>query len=169
MIGFESEKKEYFKEDKYKNCLLKKLTEFKQAFESSALSGKVDEMMAELKKIRPEQVMNESHFGHILGQLNVEAAYVVRLKKLREKAAFTGSEEDCRKVRGCEQTVDEVEKAISGYIDLCLSNKDYFYAELSSKDGYFAEKELNPGSNIRIEGLNAKEFVMVSKDILEEK
>lgn len=169
MSTIETGRIEKFAGDKYKNCLLRKLTEFKIAFNDSEMNEKVARLETELHKIRSEQIMDFSHFGHIIGQLNGESGYTVRLAKLKERAAVSGSQEDLLRVKGCEQQVEETREAIKDYIDLCLANKDYFYGEISSQQGYFEGKNIIPNSEKEVETLNCKEFVLLSKELLEEK
>ncbi|MDQ1284183.1 MAG: hypothetical protein QG620_531 [Patescibacteria group bacterium] len=169
MNSFEIKKAERFEGDKYKNCILRKMEEFKVAFKDDDIRKSVDDIIKEIRKLEPQHIMNESHFGHIIGQLNIESAYAVRLEKLKERAKISKSKEDELRARGCEQLVQEVRASILEYIELCLDNKDYFYGEIAEEGGYFGDKNIIIDSDKKIEGLNAKEFVLASKDIFEEK
>lgn len=170
MFDIETEKKEYFKGEKYQDCLIKKLSEFKVAYsDNNEIIDLSNRMIEALKKLFPQQIMNESHFGHIIGQLNIESGFTLRLKKLKEKALETRLPEDQLNVKRCEERISETKAAVYDYINLCLKNKDYFYSEVSSKEGYFGEKTIHPESEEKIEGLNAKEFVILSRDYFEEK
>ena len=146
-----------------KACLEYKLREINRAFhDRPKVLERVIAMQAELKKIRPQQVAADSHFAHILGQLNTKLGFVPRLEKQKERGEW-------EKAMNCEKVVKQAENSIIAYMDLCLDKKkDYFYGELSSHEGYWDDKTINDQGKI-IQQLNADEFIQISAELLEEK
>lgn len=122
--------------------------------------GRVSAMRAALERLEPERVTPDSHFAHILGQLNTELGFVPRLARHKAK-------EDWEKARRCEKIVDQTEDSVITYIDLCLSDgKGFLLGELSSPEGYWKEKGINDKVK-KIQELNANEFVQLSAELLE--
>lgn len=146
-----------------KACLEYKLREIIRAFhDRPKVLERVIEMQKELKKIRSEQVAADSHFAHILGQLNTKLGFVPRYEKQKERGEW-------EKAINCEKIVKQTEESIITYMNLCLrKEKDYFYGEISSRDGYWDEKTINKQGK-KIQELNADEFVQISAELLEEK
>lgn len=114
-----------------------------------------------LEKAKPEQIKHNSHFCHILGQLDVELGYAPRLRKYKQI-------NDLERIRSCKERLKETSESVKSYLDLNLNNQDYFYGEISSERGYFGDRKLE-GSDKRIESLNADEFISISRDRLSSK
>lgn len=113
----------------------------------------------QLRISQPENVSKESHFGHIIGQLNSQLGYIPRMKNQITKG-------DWEKAEGCSRFILQALDSIGAYLELCSQNKDFFDAELASHEGYWKEKTIGE-KNVAIEGLNAPEFVQLSQEMLD--
>ena len=160
-----------------KECLEKKLNEIVRCLndnleiarealgpdKAAVITRILDKAMAmkvELAKMKPEQIKNDSHLGHTLGQMATELGFFETLKKLIAK----GNEE---KAKACRTIIEKTIGAINDYLEMNLKNKDYFYGEISDSDGYFVGQELT--DNRKLTDLNCDEFVLLSQERLENK
>ena len=121
------------------------------AEEAGKIIGKAEQMRAKLDEVKTEQIKNDSHYAHILGQLNAKLCAIPGLKRKKEYHMI----------------VEETVGSINDYLDLNLSNKEYFYSELFARDGYFGNKVI-ADKDKTVEELNADEFVLISKETLDE-
>jgi len=146
-----------------KVCVENKLKQIALAFhDRPEVTERVAAIQKEIAKIQPQQFAADSHFAHVLGQLNGELGFVPRLAKHKERG-------DLAKAEKCEKIVSQTEDSVITFMDLCLKKeKDFFYGELSSRDGYWEERTINQQGK-KIQQLNADEFIQLSAELLEEK
>ena len=153
-----------------KECIKNKLNEIEKAMvtfqnivkddkqekeiieEAKEIIEKIELMRIEFDKVKPEQIKNDSHFAHILGQLIGELCAIYGFKKRKDYHML----------------VEEKIGSLNDYLGLSLSNKEYLYSELFARDGYFGNKVI-ADKDKTVEELNADEFVLISKETLEEK
>ena len=141
---------------------LEKYPEVAEAEEREMVTEKINTMLAEIDKVKPEQVAPASHYAHLIGTMESKFGFADRLRKLSAKEA-----KNEKAITECKMQLEEALGSIGDYIDLCLNNKFYFYSELFSREGYFADKTLE-NSDKKIQELNAHEFIMISKETLGE-
>lgn len=145
-----------------KQCLLKKINNISGFFEKENwVNGDfiIDDLSLlkkEIEKLFPQQIAQESHLAHILGNIEMQLLFIRRAKKSKNTQDLGLAMEN--------------KNTLKDYLDLLTSNKDFLYGELSSKAGYWEEKIIVEGETEKeITNLSAEEFVEASRQKLDRK
>jgi hypothetical protein len=141
--------------------LAKNKKNFLDRMDLKVFSKKLDSFIIKVQGIKPEMFGDGNHFAHIIGQLNTEMGFVVRLKKHLKNR-------DYEKAANCCLLINQAFESLGEYMDLCFKYKEFLFSEIFSDDGYWGKQTILLDKK-RIEQMNAHEFIIASRDELEEK